>query len=75
MPQRSRLTFAAAIAALLLAGMTFGASLWLLAAYAGVLMVGVGFWLASRWHQSAVAVRHGGPSELEIGKSFDVIVD
>lgn len=75
MPQRSRLTFAAAIAALLLAGMTFGASLWLLAAYAGVLMVGVGFWLASRWHQAALAVRHAGPSEREIGESFEVIVD
>lgn len=75
MPQRSPLTFAAAIAALLLAGMTFGASLWLLAAYAGLLMVGTGFWLASVWHHAPIAVRRGGDLELEVGQSTEIIVD
>lgn len=75
MPQRSLLTFSAVIAALLLAGMTFGASLWLLAAYAGALMIGTGFWFASQWHGAAVAVRHDGALELEVGQSTDIIVD
>jgi uncharacterized protein (DUF58 family) len=74
MPQRSILAYAAAVAALLLAGMTFGASLWLLAAYAGVLMIGAGLWLSSQWHRAAVAVRHESNSELEIGESLEVIV-
>jgi uncharacterized protein (DUF58 family) len=75
MPQRSLFTFVAVIAALLLAGMTFGASLWLLAAYAGVLMIGTGFWFASQWHTAAVAVRHDGAIELEVGQSTDIVVD
>ncbi len=75
MPQRSLFTFVAVIAALLLAGMTFGASLWLLAAYAGVLMIGTGFWFASQWHGAAVAVRHDGAVELEVGQSTDIVVD
>lgn len=75
MPQRSLFTFVAAIAALLLAGMTFGASLWLLAAYAGALMIGTGFWFAAQWHGAAVAVRHDGATELEVGQSTDIVVD
>ncbi|HBJ36916.1 MAG TPA: DUF58 domain-containing protein [Planctomycetaceae bacterium] len=75
MPQRSLFTFVAVIAALLLAGMTFGASLWLLAAYAGVLMIGTGFWFASQWHGAAVAVRHDGAIELEVGQSTEIVVD
>lgn len=75
MPQRSLFSFAAVIAALLLAGMTFGASLWLLAAYAGVLMIGTGYWFASQWHTAAVAVRHDGALELEVGDSTEIIVD
>ncbi len=55
--------------------MVFGASLWVLAVYAGVLMIGGGFWLASRWHQAAVAFRQPGPIECEIGRSFDVVVE
>lgn len=75
MPQRSLFPFAAAVAALLLAGMTFGASLWLLAAYAGALMIGTGVWFASQWHGAAVAVRHDGASELEVGESTEIVVD
>lgn len=75
MPQRSLLTYAAAIAVLLLAGMIFGGSLWLLAAYAGILMIAAGFWFTSQWHRGAVAVRRQGASELEIGESLEVIID
>jgi len=75
MPQRSALTFAAAIAALLLAGMTFGGSLWLLAAYAGVLIVASGFWLTSQWAKGATARRRVGPGEFEIGDEVKVVVE
>lgn len=73
--QRSGLTIAAAAAALLLAGMTFGASLWLLAAYSGLLTLAVCFWLSSHWDRSAVAIRHQLPEGLEINESFEVLVD
>jgi len=75
MPQRSFLSFAAATAALLLAGMTFGASLWLLAAYAGILMIGTGFWFASQWHSAPVAVRRDCDEEMEVGQSTEIVVD
>ncbi len=75
MAQRSKLTFAALIAGLLLAGMTFGSSLWLLAAYAGLLMIGGGLWFASQWSRAAVAVRREGADELEIGECLEVVID
>jgi len=75
MNQRSTLFYAALVAGLLLSGMLFGASLWLLAAYAGFVMIGGGLWLSSQWHRSTFAVRQPGPTECEIGGSFDVQVD
>ncbi len=66
--------YAAAAALLLLSGMLFGASLWLLAAYAGILMIGGGYWLAATWHRAAVAVRQAGPTQCEVGDSFEVVV-
>jgi len=75
MNRRPTLLYAAIIAAMLLSGMLFGASLWLLAGYAGVSMIGGGLWLASQWHRSTAAVRRPGLTECEIGDSFDVIID
>lgn len=72
---RRPLAVAAAVAALLLAGMTFGASLWLLAAYAGALLFGGGFWLAHNWQAAAIAVRQEGPSRCEIGESIEVVIE
>ena len=69
------ITYAAGVAALLLAGMVFGASLWLLAAYAGALMIAAGLWFSAQWHRGAVAVRHHGASELEIGESLEVVIE
>lgn len=69
------ITYAAAVAALLLAGMLFGASLWLLAAYAGALMIAAGLWFSAQWHRGAVAVRHHAASELEIGESLEVVIE
>ena len=75
MNERPILFYAAGAAALLLSGMVFGASLWLLAAYAGIVMVGGGLWLSSQWHRSTVAFRHAGPIECEVGDSFEVVID
>ena len=69
------LYYAAIAAAMLLSGMLFGASLWLLAAYAGIVMIGGGFWLSSQWHRAAAAIRHAGPTECEIGESFNVVIE
>ncbi len=53
----------AAGAALLLIGILFGAALWILAAVAAGLMVGVNHLLAKAWSESTVAVRRGGDAE------------
>lgn len=75
MNQRPTLFYAAIAAALLLSGMLFGASLWLLASYAGVAMIGGGLWLSAQWHRATIAVRQPGPTECEVGDSFDVTID
>lgn len=75
MNQRPTLFYAAIAAALLLSGMLFGASLWLLAAYAGLLMIGGSLWVSSHWHRAAIAQRRGGPTECAIGESFRVSIE
>ena len=75
MQQRPWFFAVAAASMLLLLGMLFGASLWLFAAYAAITMIGGGLWLSSQWHRSAVAMRHPGPIECEIGGSFEVVID
>ena len=75
MNQRPTLFYAAAAAAMLLSGMLFGASLWLLAAYAGIAMIGGGLWLSSQWNHATIAVRRPGPTECEVGDSFDVAIE
>jgi uncharacterized protein (DUF58 family) len=75
MNSRPLFLYAAIAAALLLSGMLFGSSLWLLAAYAGFLMIAGNLWLAAQWHRAATATRQPGPTECEIGESFDVVVD
>lgn len=75
MNQRPAFLYVAVAAALLLSGMLFGASLWLLAAYAGIVMIGGSLWISSRWHRAAIAVRQTGPTECEIGESFDVSIE
>ncbi|MGV3484596.1 MAG: DUF58 domain-containing protein [Planctomycetaceae bacterium] len=75
MQHRPPLLYAAMVAALLLSGMWFGASLWLLSAYAGLALVGGSLWLASQWHGAAIAMRRSGPTECEIGESFEVSIE
>ncbi len=70
--QLSGLTIAAAIAGLLLIGMLFGASLWVLAAYAAFAIVGANLYLSQHWHRSLIAVRAQAPEECEVGTTIPV---
>ena len=65
----------AAVAALLLIGVLFGASLWILAGLAAGLMVVVNHSLARVWSQSATAVRTGEDREVKIGSRVAVQVE
>lgn len=65
-------TWATAIAAVLLVGLVFGASLWVLAAIVAATVILVNRFLALTWANCTVAVRHGGDEELRIGQSVNV---
>lgn len=58
--------------ALLLAGMLFGAALWVLAAIAVAVLIGLNGWLARQWSEATVAVRAGGDREVKIGSRIPV---
>ncbi|WP_052031931.1 DUF58 domain-containing protein [Novipirellula maiorica] len=62
----------AGICAVLLVGMLFGASLWVLAAVAAAILVGVNWFLANSWTDSTIAVRHSGNVEHKLGSVIDV---
>lgn len=67
-----RLTIIAAISSLLLCGMLFGASLWVLAAVVAALLVGVNYYLAKTWAGATIAARSGGDVEVKIGSCVPV---
>ena len=69
-----RLAIIGAISALLLLGMLFGASLWVLAAIVVGLLIGVNALLTNTWASSAVAVRAGGDVEVKVGARIPVEV-
>lgn len=76
--RRPSVTWAAlaACSALLLAGMLFGAALWMLAAIAVAMLIGVSGWLAKHWSESTVAVRAGGDDrEVKIGSQIPVEIE
>ncbi len=62
-----RLSVMAGISALLLLGMLFGASLWVLAAFVAAMLLGVNWYLAKTWANCTIATRLGGDEELKIG--------
>jgi uncharacterized protein (DUF58 family) len=64
----------AGLSALLLAGMVFGASLWILSAIAAGLMIGLNSFLAKTWSTSTSAVRQGGDQEVKIGSLVPIEV-
>ncbi|MFG0262678.1 MAG: DUF58 domain-containing protein [Novipirellula sp. JB048] len=69
-----RFAIVAGICALFLVGMLFGASLWVLAALAAAILVGVNRSLANHWTRCTVAVRHSGDVEHRIGARIEVEV-
>ena len=64
----------AAAAVLLLCGMLFGASLWVVASFAAGAMIAGNFALAAAWSGAAVAVRTGGDREVKVGSRVAVEV-
>ena len=64
----------AGLSALLLAGMAFGASLWILSAVAAGLVIGLNSFLAKTWSTSTSAVRQGGDQEVKIGSRVSIEV-
>ncbi len=69
-----RFTIVAGVATLLLVGMVFGASLWVLAAIAVGLLIAVNYFLAKTWATAAIATRKGGDIEVKLGARVSVEV-
>lgn len=64
----------AAAAAVLLIGLAFGASLWVLAAIVAAAVILINRFMANTWTQCTVASRSGGDKELKIGDSLEIDV-
>ena len=71
-PPSPRFTIIAAICFVLLCGMVFGASLWILAAIScgGVLYANK--FMAETWTRSVVGIRDGASSELRVGSKLPI---
>lgn len=70
-----KLAAAAAISTLLLVGILFGASLWVLAGIAIAALVAANYLLANAWSKAAVATRSTADRELKQGSMANVEVD
>ncbi|QDV82221.1 DUF58 domain-containing protein [Planctomycetes bacterium TBK1r] len=68
------LSLIAAVAAVLLLGLAFGGSLWVLAAIVAAAVIFINRFLALTWTQCSIATREGGDAELKIGDSLKVKV-
>ncbi len=69
---RPGFTIFAAICALLLGGMLFGASLWVLAAIAATGVLLINRFVSTTWAQSTIATRHNAPKEIKVGSLLDI---
>ncbi len=67
-----RFTVIAGISSLLLLGMLFGASLWVLVAIAAGLLVAANYFLAKTWATATVATRASGDDEVKLGSRIHV---
>lgn len=67
-----RFAIVAGISALVLIGMLFGASLWVLAGLAAGIMIAANAFLAKVWSTSTIAIRNAGDLEVAIGASVPV---
>ncbi len=72
---QSSLSIAAAISTLLLVGIFFGASLWVLAGVTIALLMGVNYLLANTWSDSAIAIRATGDRELKVGSKANARIE
>lgn len=70
-----KLAVAAAVSTLILVGLVFGASLWVLAGIAAALLVAVNYALAKTWSESTVAKRSTGDREMKVGSLADVDIE
>ena len=68
-------TLIAAVAAVLLVGLAFGASLWVLAAIVAAAVIFINRFLALTWTECSVATRTRGDAELKIGQTLNVEVE
>lgn len=71
-PSSPRFAILSGVAALLLIGMVFGASLWVLAAIAAGLLIAANYFLAKTWAGATIATRAGGDVELKLGSRVPV---
>ncbi|OYP28844.1 DUF58 domain-containing protein [Rhodopirellula sp. MGV] len=62
----------AAASAVLLIGLLFGASLWVLTAIVAASVILLNQYLAKTWATATIATRHGRNEELHVGESFSV---
>ena len=69
-----RFAIVAGICALLLLGMVFGASLWIIVAIAAALLIGLNAWLTRTWSAAAIASREGHDCEVKIGSRVPVTI-
>jgi uncharacterized protein (DUF58 family) len=68
----SKFTVIAAISALLLVGMISGAALWVMAAIAAGILIGLNYYLTKTWATATIASRATGDVELAIGSTLNV---
>lgn len=63
---------AAAVSALLLIGMLFGASLWVLSAIVAGILLAINYFLARTWSTKTFATRQGADAEVKIGSQIPI---
>lgn len=67
-------TLIAAVAAVLLVGLVFGASMWVLVAIVAAAVIVLNRVMAVTWARCTVAKREGGDAELKIGETLNIKV-
>ncbi|WP_182868830.1 DUF58 domain-containing protein [Stieleria mannarensis] len=70
----AKLSLIAAVAAVLLVGLVFGASLWVLAAIVAGAVILINRFLALTWARCSIATRDGGDVEMKIGQTLPITV-
>lgn len=71
----ARFSLIAAVAAVLLIGLAFGASLWVLVAIVAAAVILINRFLAVTWTRCTIATRNGGDEELKIGDTLPIEIN